>query len=102
MPDMLLKRLTLPYFASTTLTGEVVSPVRKPDSSTKMLTTIGDLRSPTALSACLTKITGIFDKRIINPNLFTFITARASAGKDRLTFCRNLIDLIHDELRQLN
>ena len=60
------------------------------------------LGSLTALSACLTKITGIYDKRIIHPNLFTFITARASAGKGRLTLCRNLIDPIHDELRRLN
>ena len=60
------------------------------------------LGSLTALSACLTKITGIYDKRTIHPNLFTFITARASAGKGRLTLCRNLIDPIRDELRQLN
>lgn len=60
------------------------------------------LDSLTALSACLTKIIGIYDKRTIHPNLFTFITARASAGKGRLTLCRNLIDPIHEELRQLN
>ncbi len=56
----------------------------------------------TAFSACLTKVCGIYDKRIVYPNLFTFITARASAGKGRLTLCKNLIDPIHNELRDLN
>ncbi len=55
-----------------------------------------------AFSACLTKVCGIYDKRIVYPNLFTFITARASAGKGRLTLCKNLIDPIHNELRDLN
>ena len=60
------------------------------------------LGSLTAFSACLTKIFGIYDKRIVYPNLFTFITARASAGKGRLTLCKNLIDPVHNELRELN
>ena len=56
----------------------------------------------TAFSSCLTKIEGIYDKRIVYPNLFTFITARASSGKGRLTLCRNLIDPVHNQLRNLN
>ncbi|MBQ7772713.1 MAG: DUF3987 domain-containing protein [Bacteroidales bacterium] len=60
------------------------------------------LGSLTAFSACLTKIEGIYDRRTVRPNLFTFITARASSGKGRLTLCRNLIDPIHNQLRNLN
>lgn len=56
----------------------------------------------TAFSSCLTKIEGIYDRRTVRPNLFTFITARASSGKGRLTLCRNLIDPIHNQLRNLN
>ena len=56
----------------------------------------------TAFSACLPNIYGYYARRKVFTNLFTFVTARASSGKGRLTLCRNLIDPIHDELRQLN
>lgn len=34
------------------------------------------------------------------PNLFLFVTAQASAGKGRLSFCRHLVEPIHRQLRE--
>jgi len=56
----------------------------------------------TVLSACMPHIYGVYDKRIIYPNLFVFVTARASSGKGRLTLCRYLVEPIHDRLREIN
>ena len=60
------------------------------------------LGSLTVLSACLPHISGIYDKRTIYPNLFLFVTAKASSGKGRLTLCRHLVQPIHDRLREIN
>ncbi|UFK97702.1 DUF3987 domain-containing protein [Kaistella faecalis] len=57
------------------------------------------LGSITAISGCLPKLFGIYDGRKVHPNLFLFITAQASAGKGRLIHCRQLVNLIHKELR---
>lgn len=60
------------------------------------------LGSLTVLSACLPHISGIYDKRTVYPNLFLFVTAKASSGKGRLTLCRHLVQPIHDRLRDIN
>ena len=60
------------------------------------------LGSLTVLSACLPHISGIYDKRTVYPNLFLFVTAKASSGKGRLTLCRHLVQPIHDRLREIN
>ena len=60
------------------------------------------LGSLTAISACLPNVSGIYAEREVFPNLFTFVSAPASAGKGRLTSCRYLIKPIHDNLKQLN
>lgn len=53
-----------------------------------------------AISACLPKVSGIYDGKRIFPNLFLFITAKASAGKGVLVHCRQLVNPIHKELRE--
>ncbi|MDN3689654.1 DUF3987 domain-containing protein [Cyclobacterium jeungdonense] len=53
-----------------------------------------------AISACLSKVSGIYDGKRVFPNLFLFITAQASAGKGRLVHCRQLVNTIHKELRE--
>ena len=58
------------------------------------------LGSIAALSACLGKVYGIYDNRKVYPNLFLFVTARASAGKGRLTLCKKLVQKVHRSLRQ--
>lgn len=55
----------------------------------------------TAISPCLPNVSGIYAEREVFPNLFTFISAQASAGKGRLTLCRHLIKPIHDNLKKL-
>lgn len=59
------------------------------------------LGSITAISACLPNVSGRYAEREVFPNLFTFISAQASAGKGRLTLCRHLVKPIHDNLKQL-
>ena len=56
----------------------------------------------TVLSSCMPHIHGIYDGRIVYPNIFLFVTARASSGKGRLTLCRYLVEPIHDRLREIN
>jgi len=59
------------------------------------------LGSLVTLSACLPNISGTYDQREVYPNLFLFVTAKASAGKGRLTLCRKLVDPIHKELLEM-
>ncbi len=56
----------------------------------------------TVLSACMPHIKGVYDRRSVYPNLFLFVTARASSGKGRLNLCRHLVEPIHDRLRKIN
>ena len=60
------------------------------------------LGSLTVLSSCMPHIKGIYDRRTVFPNLFLFVTARASSGKGRLNLCRHLVEPIHEDLRNLN
>lgn len=53
-----------------------------------------------AISACLPKVSGIYDGKRVFANLFLFITAQASAGKGRLVHCRQLVNPVHKELRE--
>ena len=45
------------------------------------------LGSLTVFSACIPNVYGVYDRREVFANLFLFVTARASAGKGRLTLC---------------
>ena len=58
------------------------------------------LGSLVAISACLPKISGIYDGKWVYANLFLFITGQAPAGKGRLVHCRQLVNPIHKELRE--
>lgn len=49
----------------------------------------------TTLSACLHTIYGIYDGKKVMTNLYLFVTAPASAGKGRLTQCKQLVQPIH-------
>ena len=59
------------------------------------------LGSLTVISACLPNISGHYAEREVFPNLFTFISAQASAGKGRLTLCRHLVKPIHNNLKKI-
>ena len=58
------------------------------------------LGSLTVFSACLPNVYGVYDRREVFSNLFLYVTARASAGKGRLSLCRHLVAPIHRELRE--
>lgn len=50
------------------------------------------------LSGCLPKVEGMYDRRTVYPNLFTFIIAPAAHGKGALLFAKNLGDVYHDTM----
>ena len=58
------------------------------------------LGSVTVFSACIPNVSGIYGRREVFSNLFLFVSAKASAGKGRLSLCRHLIDPIHRQLRE--
>ena len=57
------------------------------------------LGSLTVFSACIPNVYGVYDRREVFANLFLFVTARASAGKGRLSLCRHLAAPLHQALR---
>ena len=55
----------------------------------------------TVISACMPNVYGLYDDREVYPNLFLFVTALASAGKGRLSLCRQIVQPIHEQLAKL-
>ena len=53
----------------------------------------------TVLSSTLDKVSGVYDERIVYPNLYLFVSADAGMGKGALTLCRELVAPINAELR---
>lgn len=53
----------------------------------------------TVLSSTLDKVSGVYDERIVYPNLYLFVSADAGMGKGTLTLCRELVAPINAELR---
>lgn len=74
---------------------QVVQPTTSNEESDIML-----LGALTTLSACFPKLYGIYDGKKVFANLFLFVTAPASAGKGRLTQCKNLVNPIHKDMRE--
>ena len=58
------------------------------------------LGTVTAISACLPNFSGVYDRRRVYANLYLFVTAQASAGKGRLSLCKNIVMPIHEKLRE--
>ena len=58
------------------------------------------LGSLIVFSACIPNVYGMYDCREVFANLFLFVTARASAGKGRLSLCRHLAAPLHQALRE--
>ncbi len=54
------------------------------------------------LSSCLTNICGVYDERIVYPNLYLFVVADAGMGKGTLTLCRELVVPINRKLHELS
>lgn len=58
------------------------------------------LGSITTISSCLPNLYGIYDGKKSYANLFLFVTAQASAGKGRLSYCKQLVTAVHKKLRK--
>ena len=69
------------------------------DSTSDVDADILILGSLTVFSSCIPNVFGVYDRRQVFANLFLFVTARASAGKGRLSLCRHLAMPLHQALR---
>ena len=58
------------------------------------------LGSIVCLSACLPNVYGIYGNSKVYPNLYVFVTGKASAGKGILNHCKNLVNPVHKNLRE--
>lgn len=54
------------------------------------------------LSVCFHNICGVYDERIVYPNLYLFVVADAGMGKGALTLCRELVAPINRNLHELS
>ncbi len=53
------------------------------------------------LSVCFYNLSGVYDERIVYPNLYLFVAAEAGMGKGSLTLCYELVASINRNLREL-
>lgn len=56
------------------------------------------LGAMTVISSCLSNVYGIYGSKISHSNLFTFVAAKASAGKGDLALTRNIVKRIHKHI----
>ena len=54
------------------------------------------------LSVCFHNVCGVYDERIVYPNLYLFVVADAGMGKGALTLCRKLVAPINRNLHELS
>lgn len=54
------------------------------------------------LSVCFYNMSGVYDERIVYPNLYLFVAAEAGMGKGSLTLCHELVASINRNLRELS
>ena len=54
------------------------------------------------LSVCFNNVCGVYDERIVYPNLYLFVVADAGMGKGALTLCRELVAPINRNLHELS
>ncbi len=54
------------------------------------------------LSVCFYNMSGVYDERIVYPNLYLFVAAEAGMGKGSLTLCYELVASINRNLRELS
>ncbi len=76
---------------------KVVSQSNSPEDADILI-----LGTMAVISACLPHVFGVYADRTVYPNLFLFVTAKASSGKGRLALCRHIVEPIHDRLREIN
>lgn len=86
---------TLPPF----LAKVVCNAISEEDRDVILLGSMG------CLSVCFNNVRGVYDERIVFPNLYLFVVADAGMGKGTLTLCRELVvpinQRLHDQTAQM-
>lgn len=77
------------------LLQEITSNADSPEDADLLL-----LCSMNVFSACMPNVYGVYSLHEVFPNLFLFVTAKATALKGRLSLCRRLVEPIHQMMRQ--
>lgn len=78
------------YEALPSFLRDVVTNAISPDDRGTIL-----IGATATLSVCFPNFCGVYDERIVYPNLYLFVTAEAGMGKGALTLCRELITPLH-------
>lgn len=86
----------MPEYVYSNLPSSLKESVVNFDSKRRDLVLIGCL----GVLSNIIKVSGIYDHKIVYPNLFIFITAPASAGKGDLTWAKKLGNAINDKFKQ--
>ena len=78
------------------LNEDVKNSISEDDRDTILIGTI------VCLSVCFHNVCGVYDERIVYPNLYLFVVADAGMGKGALTLCRELVVPINRNLHELS
>lgn len=82
---------SIPYF----LKKVVMNSISEEDREIMLLGALA------CLSACFSNVCGVYDERVVYPNLYLFVVADAGMGKGSLTMCRSLVEPINVHLHEL-
>lgn len=74
------------------LQNVVANAISEEDRDVILLGAIG------SLSVCFSNVCGVYDERVVFPNLYLFVVADAGMGKGALTLCRELVSPINHSL----
>lgn len=85
------------YSSLPPIIKEAVGNASSPDERAVIL-----LGALACLSSTIHNMYGIYYQKVVFPNLFVFITADAGMGKGALTFCKELVSPIHEELAEIS
>lgn len=86
----------MPEYVYSNLPSSLKESVVNFDSKRRDLVLVGCL----GVLSNIIKVTGVYDHKIVYPNLFIFITAPASAGKGDLTWAKKLGNAINGKFKQ--
>lgn len=85
------------YSSLPPIIKEAVGNASSPDERAVIL-----LGALACLSSTIHNMYGIYYQKVVFPNLFVFITADAGMGKGALTFCKELVSPIHEEIAEIS
>jgi hypothetical protein len=86
----------IPEYVYQNLPASIKEAVEKFDDKRRDLVLVGCL----GVLSNIIKVTGVYDHKVVFPNLFMFITAPASAGKGDLAWAKRLGNAINTKFKQ--